>query len=180
MVKEVLAESGCVTQRERKLNLELTVWTLIGMYVYRQCGLERALQKLVQGMRLVCGESQENLPGRSGLIYRRQQVGVRVMATLCRRVCRPLATPSTPGAFRFGLRLMALDGTVDAVADTLANVVAFGRAKGSHGQSAYPQVRGVHLAECGTHAIVDSTFWPYFIGERRGATRLLRSVMPQS
>jgi hypothetical protein len=42
-------------------------------------------------------------------------------------VCRPLAAPDTPGAFLFGLRLMALDGVIEAVADTPANTKAFGR-----------------------------------------------------
>lgn len=175
-VTQVLAEHGCVTPRTRKLSVALTVWTLIGMFLYGQCALERALRHVLHGLRLVGWEPSERLPGRSALAYRRRQVSVPAMAALCRALCRPLATARTVGAFRFGLRLMALDGTVDAVADTPENAAVFGRAKNGHGTSAYPQVRGVHLVECGTHAVVDATFWPYHIGERRGAARLMRSV----
>jgi Insertion element 4 transposase N-terminal len=184
VIENALRQAGRETCRERKLNLVLVVWILIGMYLYAQCGLERVLQRLLQGLQLLgvlgmgSADAQLALPGRSALSYRRKQVGVRAMALLCRAVCRPLATPDTAGAFRFGMRLMALDGTVDAVADTPANVAAFGRAKNSRAVSAYPQVRGVHLVECGTHAIVDASFWPYRVGERRGANRLLRAVMP--
>jgi len=177
MIDQVLEETGRVTRRERKLNLRLTIWALIGLFLYA-CSWARVLRHLAQGARLAGPDPTWTLPGASALIYRRQQVGVRPLACLCRRVCQPVAQLETPGAFRFGLRLVALDGTVDAVADTPANARVFGRAKGRHGESAYPQVRGVHLVECGTHAVLDATFWPYRIGERRGATRLLRAVRP--
>jgi hypothetical protein len=95
---------------------------------------------------------------------------------LFHQVCRPRATPQTPGAFRFGLRLMALDGTVEDVPDSPANGRAFGRPHSGRGPSAFPQVQGVYLAECGTHAIIDAGFWPCHVSERVGALRLLRSV----
>jgi len=177
VIEQVLQETGRITRRERKLNLRLTIWALIGLFLYA-CSLARVFRHLAQGTRLVSADSEGPLPGASALTYRRQQLGVRPLALLCRRVCQPVAPPETPDAFRFGLRLVALDGTVDAVADTPANASVFGRAKGRHGESAYPQVRGVHLVECGTHAVLDVTFWPYYIGERRGAARLLRSVQP--
>lgn len=176
LVRQILAAHGCQTRRKRKLDMPTTVWTLIGMYLYGQCGLEGALHQLMHGPRLVGAQPQAPLAGRSALTYRRQHVSVPAMAALCRAICRPLATPRTVGAFRFGLRLMAVDGTVDAVADTPENAAVFGRAKGRHGTSAYPQVRGVHLVECGTHALVDATFWPYGVSEHRGAARLMRSV----
>lgn len=40
----------------------------------------------------------------------------------------------------------------------------------------YTQIKGVYLAECGTHAIVDAGFWPCHTSERVGGFRLLRSV----
>jgi hypothetical protein len=40
-------------------------------------------------------------------------------------VCRPLARAQRPGTFLFGLRLMALDGTVEDVPETSANARAF-------------------------------------------------------
>src|SRR5207248_5632645 len=63
------------------------------------------------------------------------------VVALYERLARPIATPQTPGAFRFGLRLMAIDGTVEDVPDTPANAAAFGRQHGSRGDSAFPQVQ---------------------------------------
>jgi len=178
LISTVLAETGRQTQRERKLNLVITVWVVIGLYLFGHCSVKRVLVKLAQGLRLLWGKGEYPLAGDSALSYRRDQVGVRPLAQLCQRVCQPLATPATPGAFCFGLRLIGLDGTVDAVADTSANVAVFGRADSGHGLSAYPQLRGVHLVECGTHALIGSTFWPYAVGERRGAFRLLPRIQP--
>jgi hypothetical protein len=177
-IGRVLAETGRHTQRERKLNLVITVWLVIGLYLFAHCSAKRVLAKLAQGVRLLWGEGDYPLPGDSALSYRRDQVGVRPLALLSQRVCQPLATPATLGAFAFGLRLVALDGTVDAVADTPANVAVFGRATNGLGASAHPQLRGVHLIECGTHAFLGCSFWPYAVGERRGAFRLVPLIQP--
>lgn len=177
-IADALSDTGRRTRRERKLNLVITVCVIVALYLFPHCSVGRVLMKLAQGVRLLWGNGEYPLPGESALSYRRDQVGVAPLALLCRRLLRPLATPATPAAFAFGLRLMALDGTVDAVPDTPANARSFGYAHGRHGVSAYPQVRGVHLIECGTHAIVDCTFWPYRKHEQGGARRLMRSVQP--
>jgi hypothetical protein len=100
------------------------------------------------------------------------------MVALFHRLCRPMTTPETPGAFLVGLRLMALDGTVEDVPDTPENVAAFGRHHSDRGDSAFPQVQGVYLVECGAHAIVDAGFWPCHTSERVGGFRMLRAVGP--
>src|SRR5438874_2351448 len=82
-------------------------------------------------------------------------------------------------ALRFGLRLMAIDGTLDEVADTEANVLYFGRLSSGKHQSPFPQVRCVYLAEVGTHGIVDAVFAPCRVAEQRLVPVLLsRSVQP--
>jgi hypothetical protein len=62
------------------------------------------------------------------------------------------------------------------VPDTLDNARAFGRSGSDRGASAFPQVQGVYLIECGTRAVIDAGFWPYRVSERRGDDRLMRSV----
>ena len=64
------------------------------------------------------------------------------MRHLFQRVCRPMATEQTKGAFRFGLRLMAIDGTTEDVPDTEANLSMFGRHSSARGPSAFPQLQG--------------------------------------
>ena len=101
------------------------------------------------------------------------------MRHLFQRVCHPMATGRTRGAIRRGLRLMAIDGTLDEVADTFANALYFGRRSLGKHQSPFPQVRCLYLAEVGTHAIVDAMFAPCRVAEPRLAPLLLsRAVQP--
>jgi Transposase DDE domain len=95
---------------------------------------------------------------------------------------RPLGRwrPSKPRAFYRGLRVLAIDGTCLDVADTPANAAAFGRPGTGRGQGvgAFPQVRLVGLAECGTHAITQVAIGPYPTGETTLAPRVLEGLGP--
>ena len=71
---------------------------------------------------------------------------------------------------------MAIDGTVFNTADTKANALAFGRSSNQYGPGAYPQVRGVLLAECGSHAVVGLEIDGSAVSEVHGAHRLLEQV----
>jgi hypothetical protein len=177
-INAVLLEMDGQEIRERKLNLVAVVLLTIAMSLYTHLSIGRVMQKIARGLRFVWPEPDWRVANDSAIVYRRYQLGARPLVALFRRVCRPMATPKTPGAFLFGLRLMAIDGTVEDVPDTPQNARVFGRQHGSRGDSAFPQVRGVYLVECGTHAVVDAGFWPYDTCERVGALRLLRSVVP--
>jgi hypothetical protein len=177
-IAAVLAAEGRQTTRERKLNLLVTVLLVIMINIYTTDSIGDVLAKIAQGLRYIWPDPDYLVPNASAISYRRYQVGARPMVALFHEVCQPLATPDTPGAFLFGLRMMALDGTTEDVADTPANAAAFGRHHTNRGPAAFPQVKGVYLVECGTHAIVDAGFWPYHTSERVGGFRLLRSVKP--
>jgi len=177
-IAAILEAEGQQTERERKLNLLVTVLLVIMLNIYTTYSIGDVLEKMVQGLRYIWPDPDYVIPNDSAISYRRYQVGARPMVALFHQVCQPLATSATPGAFLFGLRLMALDGTTEDVPDTPANAATFGRHQSDRGPSAFPQVKGVYLVECGTHAIVDAGFWPYQTSERVGGFRLLRSVKP--
>jgi hypothetical protein len=178
VVEAVLTAEGQLTQRERKLNLLVTVLLIIMINVYTSDSMADVLERMAQGLRYIWPDPDYLVPNASAISYRRYQVGARPVVALFHQVCQPLATPDTPGAFLFGLRLMAIDGTTEDVPDTPANAAAFGRHQSDRGPSAFPQVKGVYLVECGTHAVIDAGFWPYHTSERVGGFRLLRSVTP--
>ena len=175
-IREVLQVCGAGEQRTRRLPAVLVVLLCIAMNLFWEVSLGYVLVRLAQGLRLLREDGVEALAGKSAISEARYRLGAKVLAVLFKRVCRPLATPTTVGAFAFGLRLVAIDGTVETMPDTPANEAYFGRQKGARGDSAFPQVRCVYLCECGTHAIFDAGFWPYNTSERVGARRLLRSV----
>src|SRR5919201_1061928 len=175
-IRAVLRERGNPVRRARKLTAEATIWVLIALNVYTHLAVGHVLRKVSQGLRFIWPDPTYRVPGASAFVYRRYQLGAAPVVALYERLARPIATPQTLGAFRFGLRLMALDGTVEDVPDSPANAAAFGRQHGSRGDSAFPQGQGVYLVECGTHAIVDAIFGPYGTSERDGAHALLRAV----
>jgi Insertion element 4 transposase N-terminal/Transposase DDE domain len=177
-IAAVIEEVGVREQRVRKLPAGLTVNVLIGMCLYSHLSMAAVLQKMFKGLRLLWGDGEYAVANASALTQRRYQIGVRVMALLFRRVCQPLAQPQTRGAFLFGLRLMALDGTKEDVPDTPENAQVFGRHIGPKGGSAYPKALTVLLSECGTHAVVDAAFAPCYGSESTLGRRLLRSVSP--
>jgi Insertion element 4 transposase N-terminal/Transposase DDE domain len=177
-VQAVLAETGVCEQRARKLSMLVTVLVTIAMNIYSRASIGEVMRKLAQGLRYIWPDPDYALPNDSAISQRRYQLGARPLVALFHRVCQPLATPATSGAFLFGLRLMAIDGSTENVADTPENVAAFGRFHAARGDSAFPQVQAVYLAECGTHAIVDAGFWPCHTSERVGGLRMLRSLGP--
>jgi hypothetical protein len=175
-ISAAVEEIGVRERRVRKLSARMTILVLIGMGLYNDLSIQAVMHKLVRGVRLLWPDWEYQLANASALSQRRYQVGVRVVALLFRRVCQPLAQAHTQGAFLFGLRLMALDGTKDDVPDTPENARVFGRHSGPNGGSAYPKVLTVLLSECGTHAVVDADFAPCYGSERDLGRRLLRSI----
>jgi hypothetical protein len=160
-------------RRRRKLpdRFMLLFCVLMGLY---------AGEALPHVLRRILGPVAAGLGGATAgaLCQARYRLGARPVVALFRAACRPLATPATPGAFLFGRRLMALDGTTVEVPDTPANVRTFGRRRTPRGSSAWPQALLVLLVECGTRAICDAGVWPGQADERRAGRRLLRSVGP--
>jgi len=177
-IATVIQDEGVQEARERKLNMAVILLLVIAMNIYTRLSIAHVMQKIAQGLRFVWSDPDYCLPTDSAITYRRYQLGARPLVALFHRVCRLMATPETPGAFLFGLRLVAIDSTIEDVPDTPANAAVFGRHHGDRGESAFPQVRGVYLVECGPHAVVDAGFWPCHTSERVGGFRLLRSIGP--
>jgi Transposase DDE domain len=99
------------------------------------------------------------------------------MTRLFELVARPMASPQTESALIGGLRVMAVDGTVMDVPDSVANARVFGDPGTKPGtKAAFPKARLVLLIETSTHLIVDALICPYRIGERVRIQKLLRSV----
>ena len=175
-LQAIVRAYGLQRQRKRKLSAEMGLMLTIAMNLLSQLSLAQVLYKLVQGLRYVWPETGF-LPASKGAISQlRYEIGAKPIVDLFHQVCRPMTQADTPGAYLFGLRLMAIDGTEETLADTPANVHAFGRHTSGRGEAGYPQLKAVYLEEVGAHAVVDAGFWPIHTGERKGGYRLLRSV----
>ncbi|MBZ0276348.1 MAG: IS4 family transposase [Anaerolineae bacterium] len=172
VIEAVLRECGALEQRRRKLPATLTVLLCIAMYLFADISLRHTLLRLVKGVRLLTADEVTITANRSAISEARYRLGAKPLEQLFKQLCHPIATPDTLGAFAFGWRLVALDGSIDHVLDWPENAAYFGGKR----SSAFPLVQGAFLCECGTHVIFDAGFWPYRFDERKGCRRLLRSV----
>jgi len=178
-IQWVVAQHGLCRERQRKLSMEMGVALIIAMNLFWQVCLAEVLTKLLAGFRYLWAADTEPTPASKGAISQlRYALGAQVLVDLFHAVCKPMTTPQTPGAFAFGLRLMGIDGTEEALPDTAANARAFGRHTSGRGPAGFPQLKAVYLVELGSHAIVEAGFWPVHTGERVGGKRVLRAVGP--
>lgn len=175
-VTQVLTQCHANEQRARKLTMSAMVYYVIALSLYPRLSLAGVFRQLVRALRFLWPDPSLVLPGKGALSTRRTQLGPTPLRRLFRRVCHPLATRQTKGAFWRGFRLMAIDGTLQDVADTPANTNFFGRITSGKNSSPFPQMRCLYLAECATHAIVDALLGPCRVSEHRLAWPLLRSI----
>lgn len=179
-IDEAIATAGAQETRRRLLPARLVVALVIAMGLWARDGLGDVLKNVVDGLRERDPAPWRNWhpPAKSALTQARQRLGPRPLFLLFHRLAGPAATVATPGAFLFGLRLMAIDGSTLDLPDTPENARVFGRPTTNRGErtGAFPQLRLVWLVEAGTHVLCDLILRPYRRGEAPVARRLLRSV----
>ncbi|HEY8744950.1 MAG TPA: IS4 family transposase [Chloroflexota bacterium] len=179
VIRQVLTETGVAGRRDRKRNRKLnamaTLLLCVAMNLWRQEELSWVFRELVSGVRWLLAVADTKIT-RAVVSRARYRLGAAPLERLFRLVCHPLATEQTPGAFRFGRRMMAIDSTDFDLADTKANAAAFGRPHNQRAPGGWPQAQLVALCECGTHAICDAEFAPRLADPRALAHQLLRSV----
>ncbi len=178
-VEQVLRDCHAWEKREKALTMVAIVYLVIALTLFPRLTVGGVLRRLASGARFLWPNPSEEVATDGAICQRRQQLGVTVMRQLFRRCCRPLATPSTKGAFRWGRRVVAIDGTCEDVADDRHNANYFGRIATGPTQSPFPQLRGLYLVECATHAIFDAVAAPCRVAEARLAPLLLRSIEAQ-
>jgi hypothetical protein len=175
LVDRVVAEAGRTQQRQRLLPARVVVWLVLAMALFSGQAYEEVARLLAGGLGWARRWQQWfRVPSTPAIAKARARLGAEPLARLFVEVARPLATPDTTGAWYRGWRLLAIDGTCLDVADTPANDQAFGRPATHRGErAAFPQVRLVAVAECGTHAIIQATMGPLAKGETTLAAGLL-------
>ncbi len=176
-LKAVVKDHHLQRRRKRKLSAEMGLMLVICMNILSALSLTQVLYKMVQGLRYIWPDPNLRPATKGAISQLRYEQGARPMVDLFHRVCKPMATLQTKGAFLGVWRLMGIDGTTECMADTADNLHGFGRhCSGYHGEAAFPQGQVIFLAEIGTHAIIDAGIWPVHVSERLGAKRMLRSV----
>lgn len=178
VITQAIERSHSRGKRRRKLPAELMAVAIVVLGLFAGATLRYAVLKTLQGLRLRSDFTTNEPAGKGAICKARYRYGPRLLRELFGLVCQPLASPASPDAYLFGFRLMALDGTIEAVADTPENDNAFGRRKGPRGPSAYPQIKCIYLEECGPHTVVGVIIRPCNASELGPGRVLLPLVGP--
>src|SRR5687767_3784292 len=153
LVRQVLADTGKASERERDLPAHVMVYYAIALALYMTSGTREVLRCLSEGLRWLWGAEAVRVAGKSGISQARTRLGEAPLRQLHDQLVRPIAAPATKGAWYRAWRLVTLDGSCLDVADTGENRTAFGRPEASRGASAFPQLRFAALVENGPHVL---------------------------
>jgi len=173
VIQEVLTDCEAWEQREKKLNMQAMIYLIIALALYPDCSTREVYRRLLEGLPEPLSLQQE-VPTAGAFCQRRQQLGVTPLRELFARLARPVALPQTRAAFRFGLRVLATDGTLENLPDSDANRTVFPyHTQEELSRSPFPQARCVLLMECGTHVIFDAEITAVQQGELSSVLRLI-------
>jgi len=171
----VLLKTGKASIRQRDLPAQVVVYYVIALALYMQSSYREVLRCLLEGVQWLSDPSAAvRVAGKSGISQARARLGWEPLQQLHDDLVKPVAEPSTRGAWYRNWRLVSLDGSTFDVADEKGNEDAFSRPGASRGASAYPQIRFVSLVENGTHVL----FGSQMDSCRTGEITLAKSVLP--
>jgi hypothetical protein len=169
LVDQVLADTGRVQRRLRRLPARAVVWFVLALTLFHGQGYRSVWRELTHSQ-----ADDAVAPSTPGLSQARRRVGPAPLAALFARLRGPQAAPGAMGAFLGALRLVSWDATMLDVPDSPANQGAFLASRNARGRGAYPKVRLLQLIECGTHAVIDAAFGA--VSEQVLARRVLGSL----
>ena len=177
VVDEAIEATAKRERRYRLLPARLIVYYVLAMSLFREAGYEEVMRQLTEGL-VGLGDQPLEIPSSVAISKARQRLGPEPLEALFKSTCRPLANSATKGARYRDWRLVSMDGTVLDVPDTPSNLAVFGRHRSGRGEAAFPQIRLVALAECGTHAMFAASSGASSDGENTLAAPLAASVGP--
>jgi len=147
LLSECLQKSGTVTLRKRRLPLEMMVWSVVGMALYRHLPMSQIVNQLDI---LLPGNRPFVAP--SAVVQARQRLGEAPVREVFEQT-QALWHEATPHPHWCGLRLLGVDGVVWRTPDTPENDAAFARTANKQGEASYPQVRMVCQMELTSHLL---------------------------
>jgi hypothetical protein len=96
-VREVLAETGTTSERERDLPAQVMVYYVIALALYMGSSTCEVLRCLLEGLRWLWGAEAVKVAGKSGISQARSRLGEAPLRRLYARLVHPIATRASKG-----------------------------------------------------------------------------------
>ncbi|MDG4868782.1 IS4 family transposase, partial [Guyparkeria sp. 1SP6A2] len=174
LIDECLAQAGVATLRKRRLPLEMVVWSIVGMALFRHIPMGQVVHQLD-----IVLPGQRPFVAPSAVVQARQRLGVEAVKRVFEHT-QGLWHEQTPHPHWCGLRLLGVDGVVWRTPDTPDNQAAFTRTRNAYREASYPQVRMVCQMELTSHLITGAAFDSISTGEVALTTDLIASTPDHS
>jgi IS4 transposase len=174
LLSECLAKSGTVTIRKRRLPLELMVWSIVGMALFRNIPMNQIVNQLDI---LLPGDRPFVAP--SAVVQARQRLGEAAVKEVFEQT-QALWNSHTPHPHWCGLTLLGVDGVVWRTPDSPENQQEFARTSNASHESDYPQVRMVCQMELTSHLLTASSFGSVAENEMTLAANLIEKTPDHS
>ena len=170
LVDAVLEETGARERRLRLLPSRVGVYFLLAMCLFQRPGYLGIWGKLTAAL----GGLGLASPSAKALRELRRRIGIAPLKALFEALAGPLGQPRTPGVMSGRYRTVAFDGCRSLkVPDTGRNRAWLGKMKASPGETGYPVIQLMTLAETGTRALPGAAFGSTADGELAWARKLL-------
>lgn len=173
-INQCLENSGVATIRKRRIPLDMAVWTVIAMSLYRQ-----------EPVWSIVSKAQLMLPGKkalvapSAVVQARQRLGSEAVKEVFHQ-SQKLWHQQAEHPTWSGLTLLGVDGVVWRTPDTDENREIFKAPSNQNGDGAFPQVRMVCQMELTSHLLVASAFDSYKTNEMVLAEKLIETTPDHS
>ena len=177
-VREALRRTERESVRQRALPADVMMYYVIALALFRQVSTREVLRCLMEGLRWVSPDLLVRVSGKSSISRARGRLGSPPFEALREACVKPLALPSTVGAWYRGHRLVAIDGSTLAVPDEEENRLCFGLPGSSRGSAGFPKLRLSVLTELGTRAPLAWCGGPLSESEMKQAERLMAHLAP--
>jgi len=105
-VRQVLAETGKASERERDLPAPVMVYYAIALALYMGSSTREVLRCLLEGLRWLWGAEAVRVAGKSGISQARRRLGEAPLRRLYEGLVQPIATPASKGAWYRDWRLV--------------------------------------------------------------------------
>jgi hypothetical protein len=188
-VDHVLAQTGRVERRRRRVPAAAVVWLVVMIGLRSDLDLSGLWSQVCGTLATLLAAAAGVLRpvARSALSKARARLGARPLRQLMLMTGRSslMMTPMRGGgggggAYYKGMRLLAMDGDDYKLPDTPANARAFGRPStardGTPLAAGYPQLHLTRLIDAGTRVTIEAIIKRYASGDHGPAPRLLAAA----
>jgi hypothetical protein len=182
--RAVAAHGVGARRRDGKLPPHVVAYLTMALSLFSEDDYEEVARKVTGSLDdWGCWDASWTAPSASGITQARKRLGWAMMRAVFESIAAPIAGETHPlartlasgpmrGAFLRSWRLMAIDGFEVDVPDTRDNAEEFGYSGSGETRSAFPKIRVVAMAECGTHAMVAAEVEGCNVSETALAERL--------